>query len=359
MGKYTVCVYAICKNESKFIDRWYDSVKEADKIFVLDTGSSDDSVSLLRSYGVIVSEMVIEPWRFDVARNKSLDLVDDCDICICIDLDEVILPGWRDKLESVWSDNVTRLRYNYNWSLDENDNPLVNFYIEKIHSRHGYRWVHPVHEVLSYDGNENVVTTDLITVNHYPDSNKSRSGYLPLLEMSVLEDPTDDRNMHYLGREYMYYGMWDKSISTLKKHLSLEKAVWRDERCASMRFIGRCYKNLKDYNSSKEWLLKAMKEAPYLRDPFVERALLAYELEEWDDVILYCLRALDIDSHAKSYINEIFSWDFTVYDLLSLAYYYIGQVEKALFYVKKAIEMNPSLERLKNNKVIFLNILNK
>ena len=36
-----------------------------------------------------------------------------------------------------------------------------------------------------------------MTLNHYPDSKKSRSSYLPLLELSVEEDPTDDRNMHY------------------------------------------------------------------------------------------------------------------------------------------------------------------
>lgn len=44
MNKYKVCVYAICKNEEKFINKWYEAVKEADKIFVLDTGSIDHIV---------------------------------------------------------------------------------------------------------------------------------------------------------------------------------------------------------------------------------------------------------------------------------------------------------------------------
>ena len=48
MSKYKICVYAICKDEEKFIKRWYNSVKEADDIYVLDTGSSDNSVSILR-----------------------------------------------------------------------------------------------------------------------------------------------------------------------------------------------------------------------------------------------------------------------------------------------------------------------
>ena len=30
MGHYHVCVYAICKNEAPFVDRWLESMKEAD-----------------------------------------------------------------------------------------------------------------------------------------------------------------------------------------------------------------------------------------------------------------------------------------------------------------------------------------
>lgn len=356
--KYKVCVYAICKNEEKFVDRWCESIKNADGIYVLDTGSSDNTVEKLKSHGVNVISEVISPWRFDVARNRSLELVPDCDICVCLDLDEVICSEWREKLESVWNDNTTRLRYNYNWKLDEFDNPIVNFYIEKIHCRNGYKWIHPVHEVLEYDGDEKFITTDLITVNHYPDSSKSRSSYLPLLELSVSEDPTNDRNMHYLGREYMYYRMWEKSIDTLKKHLELESAKWKDERCASMRFIARDYQNLGNYDEAKYWLDKAMHEAPYLRDPFMERALLEYKLKNWDNVILYCLRALDIEKHGKSYINEPFSFDNTVYDLLSLGYFYIGIYDKSLYYIDKAIQMNLDDDRLISNKKIIINYLN-
>ena len=41
MGKYNICVYAICKNEEQFADRWMDSMSEADQVVVLDTGSGD------------------------------------------------------------------------------------------------------------------------------------------------------------------------------------------------------------------------------------------------------------------------------------------------------------------------------
>ncbi|MEI3499576.1 MAG: glycosyltransferase [Bacilli bacterium] len=48
MKKYKIVVYAISKNEEKFVDRWVDSMQEADEIYVLDTGSTDKTVSKLK-----------------------------------------------------------------------------------------------------------------------------------------------------------------------------------------------------------------------------------------------------------------------------------------------------------------------
>ena len=351
MNKYKVGVYAISKNEEKFVDRWVDSMQEADEIYVLDTGSSDHTIEKLKKRGVHVVTKEIKPWRFDVARNASLDLVpEDIDICVCTDLDEVFESGWREQLEKIWNDSITRLQYNYNWSLDENNKPLVNFYIEKIHKRKGYIWTHPVHEILTYQlGEEKKVVTDEITLNHYPDREKSRSSYLPLLELSVKEDPEDDRNMHYLGREYMYYGKWNECIDTLIHHLHLKRATWKDERCASMRFIARSYTQLKRYDEAKMWLEKAIDEAPYLRDPYIEMGLLCYKLEEYQSVVHYVTQALQILNHPKSYINEPFSYNETPYDLLAVSYYYLNDLDKSYQNAMIAVSMNPEDERLKNN----------
>ena len=91
-----VYVYAICKNESKFARRWMESMSEADAVYVLDTGSEDDTVQLLREAGAIVEIQEFRPWRFDRARNRSLEMVpEDADVCVCTDLDELFHPGWR------------------------------------------------------------------------------------------------------------------------------------------------------------------------------------------------------------------------------------------------------------------------
>lgn len=354
MNKYKIAVYAICKNEEKFIKRWVKSMKEADAIYVLDTGSTDNSLRMFEELGVNIKQEIIKPWRFDIARNKSLELVpENFDICVCTDLDELFKPGWRNVIENIWDKNTTRLRYDYNWKLNEDNIPEINFYIEKIHSRKNYEWTHPVHEILTYtNGNENIITTDDITLNHYPDNTKSRSTYLPLLELSVKESPKDDRNMHYLGREYMYYGKYEDAIKTLKKHLELETATWKDERCASMRFISRCYKYLNNYSEAKNWAQLAIKEAPHLRDPFVEKALVDYELKDWNEVINNCFRALDIKHNPKTYINEPFCYDHTIYDLLSIAFFQKELYKFSLVAINEALTITPNEQRLLNNKAI-------
>ena len=75
MSKYKLCVYAICKNEIKQIAQWLERVKEADVIVVLDTGSTDGTWELLQQKDIICAQKIINPFRFDVARNEALKLI--------------------------------------------------------------------------------------------------------------------------------------------------------------------------------------------------------------------------------------------------------------------------------------------
>ena len=351
MTKYKICVYAISKNEEKFVERWVSSMKEADEIYVLDTGSTDNTVKLLKEQGVNVSIELINPWRFDVARNKSLELVpNDTDICICTDLDEVFEKGWREKLENSYI-NGYRVNYTYNWHINEDGKPDVTFLLNKIHPRTGYSWTHPVHEVLVSNIEEMSLNITDIVLNHYPDNSKSRGSYLELLELSVLEDGEDDRNMHYLGREYMYYKRWEDCINTLKKHLDLKSATWNLERAASMRYIARSYINLHNETEAEFWYKKSIDEASNVREGYVELGLLYNKQGKWLDSINFLIKALCIKDKPMVYMNEVFCWDNTIDDLMSINYYNLGLKDLAIYYIEKALEYRVD-DRLLNNKKI-------
>lgn len=353
MGKYKVCVYAIAKNEAQFVDRWMDSMGEADQVAVLDTGSNDGTVERLSARGAKVEVEQISPWRFDVARNRSLELVpEDADICVCTDLDEVFHPGWRAALEQVWVPGAGQATYRYTWSFNADGSEGVVFWYEKIHARRGYQWVHPVHEVLQWVGEGRpgpMVTAGGVQLDHHPDPNKSRAQYLPLLELSVREAPEDDRNVHYLGREYMYRGRWDDCIRTLEHHLSMPTAVWRDERAASMRYIAKAHWQKGEGAQARDWYLRAITEAPHLREPYVDLALMLYEQGEWEGVLYFTACALAITDRPRSYICEAEAWGSLPHDLRALALYYTGSYAAAAEEAQRAVELEPGSQRLQEN----------
>ena len=309
-----ICVYAICKNERQFVERWVRSMREADDVVALDTGSTDGTVEALRAQGVSVSEKVISPWRFDAARNESMKLIPaDADVCVCTDLDEEFAPGWRAALEAQWRPGAQRGRYRYTWSFNPDGSEGTVLWPDKIHARSGYKWVYPVHEVLAREDGRSetaaeVVVLQGVQLNHHPDPKKSRAQYLPLLELSVLENPDDARTVHYLGREYMFHRQWRKCIEMLTLHLNMPGATWREERCASCRFIARAHVNLGERGDARAALFRAIAEAPWLREPYFEMARLLLNDGEFAGAAFMARQALAIQTHPEVYISEDAAW---------------------------------------------------
>lgn len=348
-----ITVYAISKNEEKFAARWVKSMAEADHICVLDTGSADGTVEILADLGVIVRREEIVSWRFDVARNRSMELIpEDTDICVCTDLDEVFRPGWRAALERAWRPGTEQLRYSYIWSFDEHGRPGTEFLQEKIHAPGVFRWVHPVHEVLERtDGAVSwpVAEAPEIVLEHHPDHGKSRGGYLRLLELSVRERPNDDRNAHYLGREYMFHRRWDEAIAQLQRHLTLPTATWAAERSASMRFISRCYLAKGDQPEAMRWALRAVAEAPELRESWVQAEEAAYAGEDWPAAAFFGGKAVAVTKKSGCYINEERAWGAYPWDAMAYALYRLGDLEGAAAATERALELEPGNERLRDN----------
>lgn len=363
MSKYKICVYAICKNESKFAKRWYESMSEADYVCVLDTGSEDNSYEIFKDLGAITKRKIFSKWRFDDARNASMRLIPkDTDICVCTDIDEVFEKGWRKKLEEAWSDETERLRYRYVWSFGTDGKEDVVFLADKIHKRGKFFWKYPVHEILTYKNGKKYCTecAEDLTLYHYADNEKSRSSYLALLELSVIENKNDDRNMHYLGREYYFHGKYEKSIDTLKRHLEMKSATWLDERCASMRYIAKSYVAMNDVENAILWYMEAIICAPYLREPYIELASLLLEKNEFYGAIYFVEKALKITKRNLNYISRADVWSALPYDILSVAYFYIGMKELSLEYAEKSFLLSPKDKRIEENvKIIKSSIANE
>ena len=344
MNKLKICIYAISKNEEKFVKRFYESAKDADLIVLADTGSTDRTAELARELGIVTYDIVVKPWRFDVPRNTALSLVPgDYDVCISLDLDEVMTPGWREEIERLWvKGTTTHMRYKYNWGHG------LEFFYEKIHHRHGYQWRNMCHEVLIADPrlNEVWIQTDRLMTRHLADPTKSRGQYLDLLAADVKDNPHNERNALYYARELNFNSRWKECIPAVDRYLSMPNATWSHERSYALRYQGKSYQEMKQYVLAEKSFLEAHKEEPSIREPWVDLAGLYQLTQEWQKSLDSAERALAITHREYYYTNDPPAWEEKPYDLAALAAWNLGLKDKALEYGKRAVELNPNDTRL-------------
>ena len=343
-----VAVYTIALNELNFVERWYESAKDADYLLIADTGSVDGTQEAARRLGIHVVDVKVSPWRFDDARNAALAAIPlDIDMCISLDMDEIITPNWREPLEKAWSEGVTRPRYKHVWSWNSDGSPGLEFSYDHIHARKGYRWRHPVHECLyPYGAPEVLGWLENVETHHHPDPAKSRSQYLPLLELSVQEDPYNDRNAFYFARELYFYGMLDRAYIEFKRHLSLPTSKWPPERAASMRYLAKC-----NPEEAEKWLLEAIKEAPGRREALVDLAMVYYHRSDWQNCLTYAEKALEITEKPLEYLCEAGAWGETPHDIAGIAAYWLEDADRAYNHVRSALLIRPDDERLQKNLI--------
>lgn len=357
-----ICVYAICKNEEKFVLNWLKSMEEADYICVLDTGSTDNTVNLLKTHPkAIVKQQIINPFRFDLARNESLKLIPpDTDFCVCTDLDEVFETGWRTNLEQGITSSTTQVQYRYTWSFNADGSEGVVFYADKIHKYGAFYWLHPVHEIITplHPEKNKITLIKSLQLNHHPDSSKSRGQYLELLELSVKEHPENDRNTHYLGREYFFHKRYNEAISMLKNHLTLPSAIWDEERSSSLRYIAESYYYLNDIENAEKFFKLSIIETPSSREPYYKLGLLYYSQQKYLDAIAILESMKNIKTRKLNYISNPECWDWHIDDLLSLCYHEIKNKIQAYAYCKSALSQNPNNTRLQSNLKFFEEKLN-
>lgn len=378
-----VVVYAIAKDEGRFVDRWVASMSEADAVVVLDTGSSDDTVARLRAHGNVtvaakayapwdslseyrsLAAKGLSPWRFDEARNESLRLVPaDADVCVCTDLDETFVPGWRARLERAWLDALRRgerpttASYEYVWSFLPDGSDGRKFAYEKAHAYGACRWTRPCHEVLEYAAPKVCVHVEGMRLEHRADPAKSRRAYLKLLELAVEERPGDDRSAHYLGREYMFRRRWADAVAAFERHLLLPSATWRPERATSMRYMARCYGAMGYPVRQELCLWRAAAEAPEQREALLDLAELVHsgivrerdpKRRDWRRLVRVCETLLERKERTASYVTEAEAWGPRPWDLYGIGLWYAGRREEAVAAAERALALAPDDQRLQAN----------
>lgn len=352
--KLKIAVYTICKNEEQFVDRFMDSALEADAVYVLDTGSTDNTVEKLKARGAIVRVQEYKPWRFDTPRNDNMDDVpEDFDYCVSFDMDEFFEKGWRANLEKFLNENkgVDQVTYLYSWNHYEDGRNKNTFCYDKIHTRKNYRWIKAVHEILDFSGGRPEVQAfcNSIHAHHFADDTKSRGNYLPLLKLSVDEDPNDLRNLFYYARELMFYKKSEEAIEYFQKYLDHPDSNWKYERAFAWYFCAKCYGNLGNKQKYEEALLNALREDKNVKEVLKSLAFFYFEGKDYLSCFYYAERAIACNRRFI-YLEEADAWDEGLAeDCSGAAAWHLGFRKKALERYKEALEKEPENNRFIEN----------
>jgi len=341
-----ICVYAISLNEAKHVEKFYQSCKDADMVLIADTGSTDQTVKIAKKLGIKTYSISVKPWRFDTARNIALGLIPgDYDICISMDLDEVLTPGWRECVLDAWRQGVSRIQYRYEFA------PGYQFNATKIHSRYGYNWANICHEMIQPDSRHKEVWSfieDLLIV-HHQDVTKGRQQYLPMLMAGVKENPSNNRDSWYLAREYWYMKEYQKSIDEFERYLALPTAVWHHERSFALRCQGKSYLELGFVTQAFDRLRLAVNTSRQCRDPWLDLAQACYTQSAWHECFYAATQALTITTREFVFTSDAEPWGPRLYDLAALSAHNLGMRDTAVRFGQEAVNQMPNDQRLIKN----------
>ena len=353
-----ICVYAICKNESEWIERWLDNMSEADYIVVLDTGSTDNSFELLKNDRRVtkVEQKIITPWRFDIARNESMKLVpEDTDVYVCTDFDEIFEKGWADVLRENWLPEDTRCYYTYAWSHNEIGEPQDVFKYDKIHNKN-YHWKFPVHEILfPNDPNqpENVLDAgDHIYLHHLQDLSKPRGNYFDLLKLSVKENPDNAHCRMLLAREYLLKEENEEAIKEYLACLDYEEIYQPINKLVLLETYGRLgdlyYWSMHDFEKSLYYFNQFIKLDNSYREPYFCLGEIYANEGMYSMAINMINEGLKQSKRHYDWVERKDFWIAKADELLLDIYFVLHDYDNAKMYAKNAYQHNPN-----NNKIAF------
>jgi tetratricopeptide (TPR) repeat protein len=328
-----VAVYAIARDEAARVEQWAASAVEADVRLIADTGSGDDTVQRAAALGVDVHHVRVEPFRYDVARNRAVDLLPhDVDLCVPLDMDEELAPGWREQLDEAWARGATRVLYSLVWPWSD-VHPALRYTSDKIHARHGYRWRFPVHEEVVAAGTEAVFRSGIV-VRHVRTSDKSRPDYLALLRQAVEEHPEEGRLAHMLADEARRRGLWDEART--HAHRALELDAPPNERLHAMLMLSWLEPGWR-----LAWLLEACAQFPRRREPWCELAQLHFALMDTRAALAAARTALSIDDQPDDYLVNVFAYSHWPEELAATAAAQLGLLDVAAHHARRAHEHLP------------------
>jgi len=239
-------VAIIAKNEEADIRNCLESVKEADEIVVLDTGSTDNTVAICMEY----TKKIYTDYKwnddFSEARNECLKRC-TADYVIIIDCDEVLVTPIKQikkLINEFWFRKYFGCIFTVEMSLEVFESPRLFKNVSEIF------YINPAHNVPTWRGDADELVRRLYRSSFIIDSGYSQAHHqdpdrtMRILQKELDKNPQNTRAIYYMGREYMNRKMIREAAELFEGYRDMklyEPDRWDNELADVLFLLALCY----------------------------------------------------------------------------------------------------------------------
>jgi tetratricopeptide (TPR) repeat protein len=356
----TLSLVMIVRDEASMLPRCLESAAgHVDEIVVVDTGSTDATMDIARSFGAKVIET---EWTgdFSAARNVSFEAATG-DWVMYLDADEVLADGQGARLREltgrVWREAFFLVETNHTGDLEEGMSVHHNA-LRVFRNRPEYRFAGRIHEQIAQNLPgylpERIETTD-VRVEHFgylgvvrEEKDKSRRN-LELLERQLSEQGETPFLHFNLGSEHAALGQHDEALEHFR---AAWDGVRHDPAVRSYGYVpslvGRLAVALRLTGHREELDRHAadgLSVFPGFTDVVFEQAFAAFSSGELDAARALLERCLEMGDAPSVYSATVGSGSFIARSVLGEVHRKAGRLEDAERELRAALEANPRFLR--------------
>lgn len=218
--RYGIYTYFI--DHEQLMPNFLNSIKDADEIVFCDAGSTDGSAGIIERFAaenpepdIKIFRIFLSPWRFDDIRNMGLSLMSrSVDLCLCLDIDEILVPEWRSILDDSYSPDIAGYEY---YVQEEKDGSTDIMTERRIHRNGGCFWKYPVYEELIFHDPGSIIPIQHVMLKR--PYRKPGHDTVRLLERYIREQPYSWVPLWRLAQVYLESG------NSKEAHYAVENAL--------------------------------------------------------------------------------------------------------------------------------------
>lgn len=332
----------IVRNEGDHLSACLNSAKDAvDEIIIVDTGSTDDTVSIARQY---TQQVYSYQWRddFAAARNFALSLT-TCEWVLSLDADEVL--SKTSSLRSLITNSAYTAFHLPLHALKNEDNVLEydRFMVLRLF-RSYYRFHGSIHEFIKVDTPAEIGHAQLPVIIHTPvqalERHHRRNRNIRLLKHALKKNSADPCLHYYLGTEWLGLGRIDTSIGLFRQALSQLPSQQEAFRTATIRHLIHCYKNTGRLDEGLCLCLEESQNYSEYCDLFFDGGVLFELKEEYGIALKWFQAAVQLPEPPLSFFHTDGTNSYLAYYHLGFCAEKLGLYKEAQHYYEQALAAN-------------------